>query len=334
MAELLVEEYRGNIVENIHHGHICGVGFPGVIRYKVGNPDFVTYLRSSAKPFQAIPAFMHGFDEKFGFTDKEKTIMMASHHGESYHVQALDSMLNKIGIREDELICSPTYPLKASARDELVIRQEPKRRIYHNCSGKHLGVLSYCKGMGLSLHDYYEPRHPAQVRILEILSLLSECPVENIAIGIDGCGFPVFAIPLKHLAAAFLKLACPELITDSDIRTAVEKMTRLLNENYEMVSGTGLICSTLNRDPNIVAKGGAKGVYCFGLKEEKLAFALKVVDGSQEEWPLIVASILQQIGYKNTETIERMLHIAPPQIINDNNKIVGLNKAVFRLETV
>jgi len=188
-----------------------------------------------------------------------------------------------------------------------------------------------CQMMGYPLETYFEPQHPAQLEILETLSYLSECPVDQIQLGTDGCGFPVFAIPLRNLATAFLKLACPELIADLAIRTAVQKMVGLMNEHYEMVAGSDRICSSLLMDSNIVAKGGAKGVYCFGLKKEKLAFALKVLDGSEDEWPLIVASILEQINYDNTDTIRRMYELAPIEIKNDNKKIIGRNTTVFTL---
>nr|WP_307564310.1 hypothetical protein [Paenibacillus sp. V4I7] len=58
------------------------------------------------------------------------------------------------------------------------------------------------------------------------------------------------------------------------------------------------------------------------------------MDGSEDEWPLITASILEQIGYSNQETIDRMYQLTPTDMINDNRKIIGTNKAVFTLETI
>jgi L-asparaginase II len=104
-----------------------------------------------------------------------------------------------------------------------------------------------------------------------------------------------------------------------------------MNDHYEMVSAPWFICSTLLRDPNIVAKGGAKGIYCFGLRKERIAFALKVLDGSEEAWPIIIASILEQIGYDNQATIDRMYALTPKELRNDSNVAVGENKAVFKL---
>jgi L-asparaginase II len=186
-------------------------------------------------------------------------------------------------------------------------------------------------GLGFDVANYYRIDNSAQQEILNYISLMTGYPKENIKIGVDGCGVPVFAAPLKFLANAYLKMACPDLIEDLEIRKVVTKITKVMNENYEMVSGTNRICSLLLMDNNIVAKGGAKGVYCFALREERLGFAIKVMDGAEEQWSFIVASILEQINYKNRETIKRLYDIFPLDTKNDNNKIIGSNKVTFSL---
>lgn len=104
-----------------------------------------------------------------------------------------------------------------------------------------------------------------------------------------------------------------------------------MNKHPEMIASHDFICTVLLADPNIVAKGGAKGVYGFALKKERLSFALKVMDGSELVWPNIVASILEQIGYENRETIERLYALSSKVIINDNGEEVGERKTVFQL---
>lgn len=332
MDEVLVEEYRGDLVECVHRGHICGVSYDGKVKYYVGDVDFVTYMRSSAKPIQVIPVIKNGLDKKFKLEDKEIAVMTGSHRAESFHVKALESIMGKIGVDEEELICLPTYPLSTNAREELLREKMPKRRIYHNCSGKHLGILTLCRFLGCDSKGYWEKENPAQREILKHISILADYPIEKIKVGTDGCGVPVFALPMRYIANAFLRLARPELIDDKDIRDAVKKITRIMNENNEMVSNKNLICSTLLKDKNIVAKGGAKGVYCFGLKEEGLGFSIKIMDGSEDEWPFIVASILEQIDYKNKETIKNLYEIFPLELKNDNNRIVGVSKVKFKLK--
>lgn len=334
MERILVEEYRGGVLECTHSGHLCGVDASGKVRYVAGNPQHVTYLRSAAKPFQAIPVLQHGIDDRYGFTGKETAILAGSHRGEPFHIEAVESMLSKVGLGEELLVCACTYPLNIGARDNAVKQQQPKRRVYHNCSGKHTGILALSQGLGYDLGSYCDPAHPAQRQILRTLALLSEVPEEDIPIGTDGCGFPVHALPLDGVARAYLKLACPDLIADTQVRAAVQRMTALMHAHPEMVAGTDFICSVLLQDANIVAKGGAKGVYGFALKKERLAFALKVLDVSEEEWPLIAASVLEQLGYSNRATIEALYRISQAVIRNDAHVTVGCSKAVFKLNEV
>ncbi|WP_309120118.1 asparaginase [Paenibacillus sp.] len=331
MEVRLVEEYRGETLENIHYGHVCVIDDTGKVVLRAGDPDWVTYMRSAAKPFQAIPAFVRGIDETFGLTDRELTLLTASHRAEASHVEALESMLAKIGVAEECLVCAETYPLSAQARDALVMAGKSKRRLYHNCSGKHLGVLALCKAMGYDTAGYEEPSHPAQREILQAVSMFSGVKEADIRLGTDGCGFPVFALPLRSIAAMFLKLACPDLLPDEVSRRAATEIGRVMNAQSDMVSAPWFICSNLLKDPNIVAKGGAKGVYGFGLRKERLAVALKVLDGSEDEWPIVIASVLEQIGYGNRETIERMYRLTPKEIKNDAGLVVGSNRAVFTL---
>ena len=332
MEQLLVEEYRGKLIECVHRGYICCVNDEGNVQYSVGDPGFVTYMRSSAKPIQVLPLLKRNLKEKYGLRDKEITVMAGSHRAEPFHVEALIGIMEKVGIKESDLICKPTYPLSASAKEEILRSNGKGRAIYHNCSGKHMGILTLCTAMGWNKKDYWKIESPAEQEIINNISYMAKYPKQDIIVGTDGCGVPVFGLPLKNIATAYLRLACPDLIEDKDTRIAVEKITELMNNNYEMVSGTNLICSLLLMDKNIVAKGGAKGVYCFGLKKERLGFAIKVIDGSEEEWPLIVASILEQINYENKETINRLKSVFPSIIVNDNDKEVGESKVVFKLK--
>lgn len=332
MAVRLVEEYRGGTLENVHHGHVCVIDENEKVVLRAGDPDWVAYMRSAAKPFQALPAFARGVGEAFGLTDRELALMTASHRAEEAHVEALESMLAKIGAEERCLVCAETYPLSMQARDALLLDGKPKRRLYHNCSGKHLGLLALCKLMKYDAAGYERPDHPAQQDVLRAVSSFSGVPEADVRLGTDGCGLPVFALPLRNIAAMFLKLACPDVLADEAMRRAAAEIGRVMNAEPDMVSAPWFICSNLLKDPNIVAKGGAKGVYGFALRKERLAVALKVLDGSEDEWPIVIASILEQLGYDNPETIERMYRLTPKEIRNDGGIVVGENRAVFRLQ--
>lgn len=328
---VLIEETRAGLVENVHYGMICGVNDRLETAYHVGDQNHYTFYRSALKPIQAIPVFLSNIISKYGLTREEEAMFTASHRGESYHIGALESMLGKLHVKEEDLFCPPSYPLNKKPKEDMLWRNLEKRRIYHNCAGKHMGFVSVCRENGWPVEGYWEVEHPLQQEILRILSVLSELSVSEITAGKDGCGVPVFAIPLKNMAITYLKLACPDLIQDSLLQKAVMEMTSVMNEHPLMVASEKFICSILLQDANIVAKGGAQGVYCFGLKKERLGFALKVLNGSEDVWPNVVASILEQINYENKETIENLRKLKPSIVRNDAGVEVGKVNEKFSL---
>lgn len=328
---LLIQEYRGGILECSHRGYICVVNEEGHILMHAGDPHAQVFTRSAAKPFQAIPGIRAGIQEAYHLTEAEVAVMTASHRSEDVHIEVLESLLSKIGVKEEGLVCAPSLPLDAKSREALLRSGGERRRLYHNCSGKHLGVLAYCQMKGFDLEGYHEPSHPVQQEIVETLASLADIAAEHIGRGIDGCGFPVFALPLSALATAYMKLACPDLIKDVRTAEAVRQITHAMNARPELVGGSGRIDSVLLEDNNIIAKGGFKGVYCFSLKRERLGIAFKVSDGSEEEWGRIVLEILQQLQYGNEELIFKLQEQFPARILNDEGNIVGHTEAVFTL---
>ncbi|SLK18083.1 MULTISPECIES: asparaginase [unclassified Paenibacillus] len=332
-SALLIKEYRAGVMECAHYGHISITDENGNVVYSAGDPHFRAFTRSSAKPFQAIPGIRAGIAGHYGLTAQEIAIMSSSHRSEPMHIQVLEQIESKIGLGEECLICAPSYPLNEESRNQWLRSQGEKRRILHNCSGKHLGVLAYTQMKQADLGSYAEPEHPVQREILETMAYMAGIEQKEIKLGTDGCGFPVFSLPLSALSNAYLKLACPDLIEDPSTRSAVETITGAMNEYPLMVGGTQRVDSVLLEDSNIVAKGGFKGVFGFALKKERLGITFKVLDGSEEEWAYIAQSILEQIGYSNRKTIERLAEVYPPDIRNDAGKVVGRAESEFKLHS-
>lgn len=327
----LVEDYRNGTLENEHYGQICIVDGAGNLLHAHGDVNQTTFLRSAAKPFQALPVYMHEAEKKLGLTDKEATIFIASQRGEIYHEEALASIKEKLGITEDTLICSAQYPLNEAPKEQYIYDHKEKRKMMHNCAGKHFGILSLAKVLDEPLDTYGDLNSKVQQMSLAAMSYMAQFPKEDFKFGVDGCGFPVYAIPLKNIANAYVRLANPDLLDDANYQKAAQRAGQLMNAHPEMIASHGFICSVLSADPNIVAKGGAKGVYGIGLRDEKIGIALKVMDGSEAVWPQIVARILEDLNYKNKATIEALHKISPKEMTNDGGKIVGERKTVFTI---
>ncbi|MBP2002469.1 L-asparaginase II [Paenibacillus shirakamiensis] len=331
--EMMIKEYRGNWMENAHYGHISIVNEYGEVVYALGDPHYRAFTRSSAKPLQAIPGIRAGIHEHYGLSTKEVAVMTASHRSEEVHVQTLEHLSEKVEIGEHCLVCAPSLPLDEGSKEDWLRAGGGRRRLYHNCSGKHLGVLAYSKMMGYSLQGYDQPDHPAQQEIIETFATMTGMSTDDLIQGTDGCGFPVFALPLSNLAYGYVKLACPDLIQDEATRVAVETITSAMNTYPILVGGSDRVDSLLLKDQNIIAKGGFKGVYCFSLKKERLGIAFKILDGSEEEWGWVVQSILEQIGYDVSDTIHHLKENFSKKITNDVGTQVGYAEGVFHLKS-
>ena len=150
--------------------------------------------------------------------------------------------------------------------------------------------------------------------------------MDQINKGVDGCGAPVYGVPLKNMAISYLKFVAPDLIRDNQTAQAVTKIGDVMNAHPEIVASHNFICSVLLEDDNIIAKGGAQGVYCLSLKKERVSIALKVLSGSELVWPVLVADILEKLNYSNKKTIKNLLAIRTKEILNDSGKPIGETK--------
>src|SRR5829696_528771 len=138
---ILAEVVRGGIVESVHRGHICIVDGEGGRVASSGEPETVTFFRSSSKPFQALPFITSGAAETFRFTDEEIALACASHSGEKVHVDGVRQMLEKIGCTEADLRCGVHMPFYQAETERMIRDGESPTQLHNNCSGKHAAML-------------------------------------------------------------------------------------------------------------------------------------------------------------------------------------------------
>src|SRR5215213_406282 len=208
-VQSLFEVTRGNIVESVHYGSIAVVDSDGKLISSYGDPKAVAFLRSSAKPFQALPFVERGGVEYYGFTPRELSISCASHEGSDLHVQTVAGIQKKIGVEEISLQCGVHMPGDVDAFKSLIVNNTQPTPNQNNCSGKHMAMLAYVKMRNLPLENYLELNHPIQQDILTTFAQMCKCSIQEIALGIDGCSAPNFAIPLYNAALAMARLCDP-----------------------------------------------------------------------------------------------------------------------------
>ena len=333
----LISEYRFDPSEDpksanfdlMHYGYVCIVDENSNVLYNAGDCDDLVFYRSASKPIQALPVFKYGLDKEFGIEDKESVVMSASHAGEPFHVEAVESILKKGGFTEDILCMNPTHPAYEPANEARIRAGIPNRKIFHNCSGKHSAMLLIQKYLGGVPEDYWKVNTPVHNEIENTIKTMAE--TDRMKIGVDGCGVPVFAVGMKNIAISYKNLACPDKIKDEALqRAAIDNVGRIMR-HPEMIRGTDYLCSIMNEDPNIIAKGGANGVYGFGLKEQRLGIGFKFIDGTEAAWPFMIKEILKALGALKPEHEKRLDILHPTYFVNDNQKIVGERRCEIKI---
>ncbi len=338
--EPLVQVTRGGITESRHRGHIVAVEPDGTIAAYIGVPETVTYLRSSAKPHQAIPLLASGAADRFGFNEKEIALACASHSGESIHTEIAASMLKKIGLGPEALKCGIHEPFSLEAARRLREEGEEPNVLQNNCSGKHAGMLALALHLGAPTDTYDEATNPVQLAIGKTISAFSGIPIEDIAVGIDGCGVPVFGITLKAMALMYARLVSTPAEFDDKTRSACARIVSAMTTYPELVGGTSdrLDTEIMRAAPGrLVSKVGAEGVYTVGVLPGEdwprgLGLALKIEDGDDHRArPTVVIESLRQLGILVDESLEAVSRYAFFPVRNRRGDVVGEVSPEFKL---
>lgn len=313
-----VEVHRGGTVESAHHVHLAVCDGSGNLVKSFGNPEFVTFLRSSAKPFQAIPLVASGAADAFGLTPQELALACGSHLGEDMHTRAALAMLARVGLDENALRCGTHAPRSPGAQ---------VTPICHNCSGKHAGFILLQKHLGGDAADYWKADSLAQLAVREAIEKLAGTTAK---VGTDGCGVPNYAFPLSVSAAMTARFAfAPE-------GSPMARLRRAMTAFPEMVGGSTAFDSDLMgaSEDRLFAKGGAEGFQIVGDLHSGMGIALKIEDGDAAKRATASATVdaLRQLGWLEGRAFEVLGDWWRPAIENASGRVVGEVKPVLELE--
>lgn len=333
-AENMVLITRSGMTESIHRGHIAIVNLQGQRLASLGCPDQLIFARSAAKPLQAIPVVESGAIERFHLADDEIAVICSSHNGEDMHVHAVASILAKLGLSAEELTCGIHYPYHKAAENQMRANQAEPSALHNNCSGKHAGMLALALTGGGPLQPYASPEHRVQQQMLRTIAEMSGTNPDHIRLGVDGCGVPVYGLPLDRLALAYARLGNPATAGLPDKRAAACKtIIDALRRSPEMIAGrdrfdTQLIEAT---DGQIIGKMGAEGVFALTIPSLLLGMAVKVEDGSMRGLYPAVLEALRQMDLISVTQLQRLDSFHRPAVLNHQDRVVGHVEPVFTL---
>jgi len=287
----LARVYRSGLHEGSHYGAMVITDRDGSVLWQRGNIQRPVFYRSCAKPFQGVAMLDRGLP----LSGPQLALAVASHSGEVAHVAGILSMLADAGMTEDDLGCPADLPADRAAREEVIRAGGPPRRVYMNCSGKHSAMLQTCRINGWSTADYLDPNHALQQAVRAAVETATGCTVHP-AVGIDGCGAPVFATGLAGLARGFGSLVTAEPGTPA--RAVADAMRRHPYLVGGTTSGDTLLMTGID---GLLVKLGADGVQAFALPDGRAA-AFKISDGADRARLPIVLATLNFLGI-STEAI-------------------------------
>jgi L-asparaginase II len=330
-SEILAQAIRGEIIESIHRGHLIIIDGAGATIAQLGNPETITFWRSSAKPFQTLPFLLSGAAEHFGFSEKEIALACGSHSGESFHVETARKMLERANFTEADLRCGEHLPFDEETTQKMIRTGEKPTPLHNNCSGKHAAMLALAKHIGADVKTYEHFENPVQQKILETISIFTDVPENEIKIGIDGCALPNFALPLSAMARAFAKLIHPPENFDDPLREACRQTVAAMMNFPEMIGGSRRLDTLLMQAApgKIISKVGAEGVYLAGVLPSEqwktgLAIAFKIEDGDDQRARAVVAiELLRQLGVLNESNDESLREYSPIMLKNRRGDAVG-----------
>jgi L-asparaginase II len=242
------------------------------------------FPRSSNKPMQAAGMLRCGLD-----ADGELlALAAASHSGEEFHVAGVREILARAGLTEDDLQCPRAVPREEVFQQEFLREGREPDRLHMNCSGKHAAMLATCVAAGWPTGTYTDPGHPLQVALRQTVEDLAGEP--SAAVGVDGCGAPVFALSLAGLARAF------QALVTAPPGTPERRVADAMRAHPEWTSGSlrperALMASV----PGLLLKAGAEGVQAFALADGR-AVAFKIEDGSARAREPVTVALLRRLG--------------------------------------
>lgn len=320
----LADVWRGPAVESVHQGIAVVADAQGGIVLSHGDPDFVTFPRSSLKPFQAIALVETGAADALGLTEEHVALACASHRAEDFQVALVRDWLGRLGLTESALACGPDLP-RGSADQAAVIRGGGgPSRIFHNCSGKHCGFLSVAKRLGAPVAGYQDPSHPTQKLYLETFSELLGRDAATLVRGTDGCSLPALALSVADMARAAARFAAVK-VAGQGRQAAIRRLQAAMAAYPDHLSGRDQATSKIVRATGgrVILKSGAEGFVLGFVPERGLGIAVKIADGATRAKMGVLAAIIGKLGLLDAATAERLAEDVEDPIRDGNGALVG-----------
>lgn len=323
-APIVVEVTRGTMVESVHRVVAAVTDADGKPVLAWGDIDRLVYGRSAIKPIQALPVLESGAANAFGLGEDEVTLCCASHSGEPMHVERVTAWLGRIGLSADDLECGPQMPIHEPSAHAMIRAGQTPTRAHNNCSGKHSGMLTTAVHLGEPTKGYIREEHPVQRRLRATMEEMSGCDLDGVPTGYDGCGIPVYGVPLRGMATAMAQFADPSHLTPTRAEAA-RRIVAACARHPLLIGGTGRFNSALLAETGetCLLKSGAEGVFAGAAPGRGVGICLKADDGNGRAASAAMGAILRHLGVIDDAMAARLSDTLVPSVRNWEGRLVG-----------
>jgi len=331
MSEVLLNYTRGGKIESRHRADVAVVDVTGKNVWEFGDGKRSMFWRSAAKPFQLMPLVQRGGIDIFGLTSEEVAFMVSSHSGEAQHVALAYSILGKIGLTVEDLACGAAKPMSSKVVKELAVQQSPYQVVHNACSGKHSGMLALAQMLKVKIKDYTELEHPVQRLMHQAVADSAHLPKDDVETGIDGCGVPVFYLPIYNMAWAYARLAKPEQGDWGERESNVRMIRNAMLAHPHVVAGSKRFDTVLMNitKGRILAKIGSEALYCLASVPDGVGIAFKIDDGSYRAVAPAGIAILKKLDLISVSEYQILLESFPHILKNHRGDRIGTVESVL-----
>jgi L-asparaginase II len=332
---ILVEQTRGNWVENRHRGAFIVVDAKGEVIASAGDVARPVFPRSAIKSVQALAMVRSGAIGKFKLSDEELALACASHHGEDVHTIGVTHFLEHVGMGPGNLECGAHQPTNATAREALRKTGREPSPLHNNCSGKHAGMLSVARALGVPAEGYVKRDHPVQIEVRRAIETVVGQPLSVDRCGVDGCSIPTWAAPISAWALGFARMATGDGLPE-DLASAAERIFDAATAHPLLVAGTGHLDTLVMQAfaGRVMQKGGAEGVQCGAIRDRGWGYALKCDDGNMAASQVMVAKLLLEFAEPDAAQRAVLERFATQTVRNVRGLDVGAMRATDEMRAV
>lgn len=306
MLKKLVTISRSGYIESEHFG--CGaiVDSDGKILKEWGDSSQLIFPRSALKPIQSLNLYKDGYIDKVNLTEKQIAFSTSSHFAEDIHQELIKDWLKNLNLDESMLACGEDWPWQLHNKFKAYDKYKKRRKIFHNCSGKHCAHLAVSVERDLPINNYNSQLHPLQKELFDLIENLSEFKINQI--GVDGCTLPNPMLPINKFGYLLAKFTDYKKI--DNLGSVAKKIFEACVNEPDYAGGAESDNSLLTKlfNKRVFFKNGAEGVFLAIIPENKVSIVVKILDGSARAAATAIAGMISELDLIDKSKLETYLN--------------------------